>query len=128
MAHWFDRLRAALRGYYPQDGPADIVGYLRGSADPNVWRIMKFQRERHQMIILGSIPPAKEEWAAAGVGNRGETQTIRLNDLDGFIVTYAGFVLRPWGSIEELSSELLRNYPNILSSFERNRPKPVRPR
>jgi hypothetical protein len=128
MAQWFDQLRATLRDYYPQDGSANIVGYLRGSPDPNVWRIMKFQQERHQMIILGSTPPTKEEWSAAGVGNRGETQTIRLNDLDGFIVMYAGFVLRPWGRIEELSAELLRTYSNTLSSFERNRPKPTAPR
>jgi len=101
MAHWFDQLRAVLRDYYPQEGPADVVGYLRGSADPNVWRIMRFQQERHQMITLGSAPPTKEEWSAAGVGNRGGTQTIRLNDLDRFIVTYAGFILRPWGRIEE---------------------------
>lgn len=80
------------------------------------------------MLILGSTPPTKEEWSAAGVGNRGETQAIRLNDLNGFIVTYAGFVLRPWGRIEELSAEVLRNYSNTLSSFERNRPKPTRPR
>ena len=78
------------------------------------------------MIILGNAPPTKEEWSAAGVGNRGETQTIRLNNLDRFIVTYAGFVLRPWGRIEELSSESLRNYPITISSFERNRPKPPR--
>ena len=57
MAHWFGQLRATLRGYYPQSGPADVVGYLRGSADPKVWRIMHFQRKRHPMIILGSTPP-----------------------------------------------------------------------
>jgi hypothetical protein len=74
MAHWFDQLRATLRDNYPQSGPSDVVGYLRCRAGPNVWRIMHFQRERHQMIILGSTPPKKEEWSAAGVGNRGNTR------------------------------------------------------
>jgi len=123
MPYWIDQLRAVLSDYYPQDGPADVVGYLRGSPDPNVWRLMLAQRQRHQMLILGSLPPSAEEWSAAGVSQRGEVQTIRLNDLSGFIVLYGGAVLRPWGQIAVLSNEALQHYQATIENFRRNLPR-----
>ncbi len=124
MTNWFDRLRDVLRDFYPNDGPADIVGYLQGSANPNVWRMMLTQQQRHQMLILGSAPPTNEEWSAAGVASRGQIQTIRFGDLNGFIVLYAGAVYRPWGCIAILSTEALKNYHATIESFRRNLPKP----
>ncbi|MFZ0707371.1 MAG: hypothetical protein WAM71_17355 [Candidatus Korobacteraceae bacterium] len=123
MPYWIDQLRAVLSDYYPQNGPADVVGYLRGSADPNVWRLMLAQQQRHQMLILGSLPPSAEEWSAAGVNQRSEVQTIRLNHLSGFIVLYGGAVLRPWGQIAVLSNEALQHYQATIESFRRNLPR-----
>jgi hypothetical protein len=119
---WFSQLRTVLADYYPQAGPQDIVGYLRGSRDPAVWRSM-IQSGREQMIILGSVPPTDEEWAAAGVANRGSVQTIRFNDLWTFIITYGGFmVTRPWGKISTLTTELYRDYGRTLAQFRGSLP------
>jgi hypothetical protein len=114
---WFQQLRAVLADYYPAAGPQDIVGYLRGSSNPKVWRSMT-QTGREQMLILGSVPPTDQEWAAAGVAGRGDVQTIRFDDLRTFIITYGGFmVTRPWGKISILSADLLRTYGITLSQF-----------
>jgi hypothetical protein len=37
---WFDQLKQSLPAYYPTAGPADVVGYLRGSVYPGAWRNM----------------------------------------------------------------------------------------
>jgi len=120
--HWFDQLRQALAAYYPAGQPADIVGYLQGSANPMVWRSMALgDRPRYQMIILGSVAPSHEEWVAAGVAQRGEIQAIRLGTLNGFIVLYGGFMLRPWGSIHTMSQDAQTIYfPGALDSWRRN--------
>ena len=126
MAYWFDQLREVLRDFYPQGSPADVVGYLQGSADPNVWRLMLSQRQRAQQMILGSVLPSNKEWSAAGVANRGQIQTIHLRDLNGFIVLYDGVVFRPWGRIELLSDEALKHYHTTIESFRRNLPRAPR--
>lgn len=114
---WFDQLSAVLRDFYPSGGGQGIVGYLRGSADPQKWRNMASTRAE-QMIILGSVPPTDAEWAAAGVAGRGETQVIRLGDLDKFIITFGGFpVARPWGKISILTVELFRGYGTTIAQF-----------
>jgi len=100
--NWFDQIRQALPDYYPDSGASDIVGYLRGSISPKVWRQMETDQNRNQMLILGSTEPTLEEWTAAGVASRlddGPSQVVRLNSLAGFIVLYGGFMLRPWGKI-----------------------------
>jgi len=120
---WFQQLRLALIAYYPMGSPADVVGYLQGSATPADWRHM-IQNGREQMIVLGSVPPTNEDWIAAGVAQRRAVQTIRVNDLRTFIVTYGGFVRRPWGKISTLSSDVLRNYGNVtIRQFQRNLPR-----
>ncbi len=126
MPNWFDQLREVLHTFYPPNGPANVVGYLQGSASPAIWRSMQTQQQRHQMLILGSQPPTQEEWSAAGVANRGQIQTIRLQNLDGFIVLYGGAVYRPWGSIAILSAEALKNYHLTIENFRRNLPRPRR--
>lgn len=93
---WFDRVEAVLPGYYPADRPADVVGYLRGSASQAIWHTMQQgDRLRYQMIILGSVEPARDDWVAAGVGMRDEQQMIRFDGLKGFIVLYGGVMYRP---------------------------------
>jgi len=124
VKHWFDQLRAVLSDYYPQDGKKDVVGYLRGSKDPNIWRIMRFQQHKHQMLLLGSEPPTQSEWAAAGVGGRTDTNIVFLGDLDNLIVLYGGFmVTRPWGQIHERTPEALQHYQGTIDSFRRNMPR-----
>jgi len=119
---WFDQLRDVLSDYYPSSSPQDIVGYLRGSADPKVWRRM-IQSRTEQMIILGSVPPTDEQWAAAGMANRGLVQTIRADDLRTFIITYGGFMVsRPWGKISTLSAEVFRNYGITIVQFRKALP------
>jgi hypothetical protein len=102
---WFSQLRQALGAYYDAQ-PADIVGYLRGSASPQVWRSMASgPAPRHQKLILGNRPPSTEDWAIAGVAQRDTVQTIRLPTLTGLIVLYAGFPSRPWGEIHEATPD-----------------------
>lgn len=125
MERWFEQLRTVLREYYPANQPQDIVGYLRGSKSPEIWRQMRDDRQRHQMLLLGSIPPTEAEWAAAGVGGRGNTNVVNLRDLAGLIVLYGGFmVTRPWGQIYPLTQEALQYYQTgTLDSFRRNMPR-----
>ncbi len=125
MDRWFEQLRAVLHDYYPANQPQDIVGYLRGSKSPEVWRQMRDDRQRHQMLLLGSVPPTEADWAAAGVAARGTTATVFLRDLNGLIVLYAGFmVTRPWGQIYPLTPEALQHYQTgTLDSFRRNLPR-----
>ncbi len=123
--NWFNQLRQVLSNYYPPDRPADIVGYLQGSASPAVWRSMdQGDRPRQQMIVLGSVEPTQEEWVAAGVAQRGEIQTIRLSSLNGFIILYGGFMLRPWGKIFTASNDALTiGFRASLDSWRRNAPR-----
>lgn len=116
---WFDDLKQALPAYYPAGSLPDVVGYLRGSKDQKVWRNMELTQQRTQKIILGSRPPSPQEWAEAGVSQRGSDQTITFNDLLGFIVLYAGFQRRPWGAIHILSAEGLRNFPMQIADWKR---------
>ena len=82
------------------------------------------QGGREQMIILGSVPPNNEDWVAAGVAQRRAIQTIRYADLNTFIVTYGGFIRRPWGKISTLSMELVRDYGSVtIPQFKRNAPR-----
>jgi hypothetical protein len=119
---WFDQLREVLSDYYPSSSPQDIVGYLRGSADPKIWRRM-IESRTEQMIILGSVPPTDKQWAAAGVANRGLVQTIRADDLRTFIITYGGFMVsRPWGKISTLSADVFRNYGITVVQFRKALP------
>jgi hypothetical protein len=120
---WFQQLRAALPAYYPPGSPADVVGYLQGSGNPMDWRRL-MQNGREQMIVLGSVPPTHEDWVAAGVAQRGSVQTIRTADLATFIITYGGFIRRPWGKISTLSMEVARNYATVtIPQFKRNAPR-----
>jgi len=125
---WFPQVRQTLAAYYPASQPADIVGYLQGSANPMVWRSMaQGSPARHQMLILGSVPPTQEEWIAAGVAQRQEIQTIRLPALAGLIVLYGGFMLRPWGEIHPASHDALTlGFPAALASWQRNYRPPRR--
>jgi hypothetical protein len=120
---WFDQIKAVLPGYYPASQPGDVVGYLRGSPSHAVWRLMQQgDRPRHQMIILGSVEPTRDEWIAAGVAQRlGEVQTIRIDMLNGFIILYGGFMYRPWGSIHFADADALTNgFPSSLNDWKRN--------
>jgi len=81
------------------------------------------QSRTEQMIILGSVPPTDDQWAAAGVANRGLVQTIRVDDLRTFIITYGGFMVsRPWGKISTLSTDVFRNYGITIVQFRRALP------
>ncbi len=123
---WFEQLRAALGAYYTAAGSADVVGYLRGSNDPAVWKQM-LKSGKEQMLILGNTPPSDADWNAAGVSQRGSgaTQPVRLGDLNGLIITYGGMFGRPWGKISQLSVETFRSYGSItIPQFTRNLPKP----
>lgn len=118
---WFDDLKTTLPAWYA--GGGNIVGYLRGSASPSVWRSM--ERASGQMIVLGSKRPSKEEWDAAGVGQRGEEQVITLDKLAGFIILYGGFMYRPWGHIYSLTPQTQATFTNSsLASWKRNYMKP----
>jgi hypothetical protein len=120
--NWFIQLTQALPAYYPPNMPADIVGYLRGSNDPNVWRSMEKVNSRYQMIILGSSPPTAEDWQAAGVLQRGVGQQVALTitDLTGFIVLYGGFNRRPWGHICTLDADAIDTFPRSIANWQRN--------
>jgi len=94
VPYWLDQLRGVLRDFYPPDVPADVVGYLKGSGDPNVWRLMALQ-QKPQHLILRSLLPTRETWVAAGKPGQDPIQTIHARTLDGFIVLYGGFIYRP---------------------------------
>jgi hypothetical protein len=125
MVYGLDKLREVLGDYYPADGAADVVGYLKGSGDQNVWRVMAMQQQP-QMIVLGSLPPTQEDWVAAGKPSTQEAiQTIHTKDLDGFILIYGGFVRRPWGRIELVDADAIKCYQSsTIDRFRRNYVKP----
>jgi hypothetical protein len=119
---WFDDLKAALPKYYDSAHPANVVGYLRGSAEPSDWRRMD-QTGSGQMIILGNVPPTQKEWDAAGVGQRGQTQTITFMKLAGFIVIYGGFIYRPWGHIVVSTGDLVKRFSGQITNWKNNAPR-----
>lgn len=121
---WFDDLKRTLADQYDPALPANIVGWLQGSASPSVWRSMIQQRNRHQMIILGNREPTREEWGHAGVAGRDMPCAVTIDIMTGFIVLYGGYMLqRPWGSIYPVSNDALTiGFPGALRSWERNRP------
>lgn len=122
MVYGLDRLREVLCDYYPADGPADVVGYLKGSGDPNIWRVMARQQQP-QLMVLGSLPPTQEDWVAAGKpSTQDPIQTIHTKDLDGFIILYGGFVRRPWGRIELVDADATKYYQSsTIDNFRNNR-------
>jgi hypothetical protein len=122
--NWFEQLRQALADYYPAAADRTVVGYLQGSASPGVWMQMARTQDRHQMVILGSLPPTAEDWAAAGVRQRGNVQVIRISDLAGWIVLYGGFVRRPWGELHQVDSDALTiGFPGSLQRWRSNAPR-----
>ena len=121
---WFDDLKRALPGYYPAGTGADIVGYLKGSSSAAVWRQMATGSGRHQMLVLGSKEPTKADWVAAGVDDRGLSQTVKFSMLQGFIVLYGGFPTRPWGQIHAATPDAIAGFPASLATWKRNYLKP----
>ena len=119
---WFDQIRQVLPGYYRDNRPPEIVGYLRGSTSPMIWREMEAgDRPRNQMLILGNTEPTRDEWIAAGVEQRGELHEVRYAMLGGFIVLYAGFMFRPWGRIHTVSADAVSiGFPTSLNDWKRN--------
>ncbi len=121
---WFPQLKAALPNYYLASRPANIVGYLKGSDDPNIWRSMERDQNRNQMIVLGNTEPSDEDWVAAGVRDRGPSKVITIDKLAGFIILYGGFMRRPWGKIFITDSDAETiGFPAALNSWRRNTPR-----
>lgn len=122
---WFEQLRQVLAAYYPASADAAIVGYLQGSVSPDAWRQMASTRNRHQMLILGSLPPTQQDWVDAGVAHRGNVNAVRIGNLQGWIVLYGGFTRhRPWGQLFELSGDAVSiGFPGSLNSWRRNTPR-----
>ncbi|MGS4946537.1 hypothetical protein ACVDG3_13725 [Meridianimarinicoccus sp. RP-17] len=116
---WFDDLKKVLGDHYSSNHPADVVGYLRGSKQPGVWRVME-NAGRGQMIVLGNRPPTEKEWTAAGVNQRSDQHAIAVTDLAGFRLLYGGFMYRPWGIIVPDYAEADRYWPSQLQSWTRN--------
>lgn len=117
---WFDDLKATLPAFYPGGAADTIVGYLRGNSTASEWRSMELSGYQ-QMLILGSIPPTQKDWDAAGVAQRGTPSTIRIDQLDGFIILYGGFIYRPWGKIFQIDDDALTiGFPAALQSWKRN--------
>lgn len=115
---WFARLTQCLAPYYPADHESDIVGYLRGSASTATWRTMLSHRP--QMLVLGNVPPSRNQWIAAGVADRYPEATIRLDEMAGWGVVYVGFMYRPWGSLVPLSDPRFGQYADQLERWRRN--------
>ena len=122
--NWFVQLKAALAAYYLPNRPRGIVGYLKGSDSPVVWRRMMESQSRHQMIKLGNTEPNDEDWTAAGVLQRGPSKEITIDKLAGFIILYGGFIRRPWGQIFITSPEgETIGFPGSLRSWRLNAPR-----
>jgi hypothetical protein len=118
---WFPQLKECLAPYYPAGQDDEIVGYLKGGGDPFVWsQMLNTGRKRPQMIVLGSLPPTREQWIAAGVEHRGAAVTILLGNMVGWGVVYEGFMLRPWGGLVPLSDPRFSQYSGQLESWRRN--------
>jgi hypothetical protein len=116
----FLQLRAVLNQYYLPAPAPPVVGYLRGSASPGIWRA-KIAERNEQLMLLGNAEPTAADWANAGVEHRtGETQRITLPMLNGFVLTYGGFMAgRPWAAIcDENVDSVTIGFPNALASFE----------
>ena len=123
MAYWLEQLLEVLRDFYPPDGPEGVIGYLKGTDDPNTWRLMAVQR-KPQFLILGSTPPTQQEWVDAGKPYREPIRTVRREHLDGLIILYAGGSPRPWGRIETLDDDAIKYYQDsTINPIRRNFPK-----
>lgn len=124
---WFDKLSDVLSAYYLTSESDPIVGYLKGSGDPRDWVKLMFEKNREQMIVLGSLPPTMAVWQDAGVAAReGGVQTVRLSQLAGYglMIIYAGAKSRPWGHITQFSKATEDAYEaNTLEKFRYNVPK-----
>jgi|HubBroStandDraft_2_1064218.scaffolds.fasta_scaffold1454982_1 hypothetical protein len=122
VAHWLDQLRGVLSEFYPPEGPANVVGYLKGSDDPNVWRIKALQYEKPQMLVLGNTPPDAQRWVDAGKFGPadGPVSTVYPEKLNGFIIIYGGFGPLPWGRIELLDNDALTHYQSSTIDAFRN--------
>lgn len=122
MAHWLDQLRAVLSEFYPPDGPPDVVGYLKGSDNPDEWRIRATVDKKPQMLVLGNTPPNPQRWVDAGKFGPadGPIHTIYPGKLNGFIIIYGGFGPLPWGRIETLDDDALKHYQSsTIETFRR---------
>ena len=119
MPKWLDDLRTVLHDFYPDDGPQNVVGYLKGSADPSVWRIMAMQG-REQQMVLGSVPLTVKEWVDAGKPGSEPIQTLTPDHFNGFIIMYNGGSPRPWGKIGIPDQETLKHYQTATLDNFRN--------
>lgn len=120
---WLNQMKACLSDYYSSSQPSNIVGYLKGSSSPSVWKSMAMgSRPKNQMVVLGNIPPSKNEWEAAGVDERGEPTAITEELLgNDWIILYGGFMYRPWGKLFEIDDDALNiGFPSSLESWRRN--------
>lgn len=124
---WINELKTACGDHYDANGPADVVGYLRGSGDPGVWRSMAASGSG-QMIVLGNLTPTQEEWVAAGVAQRIAEVTVTETMLAGFMILYGGFMYRPWGHITVADHDVRTlGFPGSLKSWQTNYMAPRRP-
>ena len=117
---WIIQMKSTLRDHYDPARDESIVGFLRGTGNPAIWRSMHGAGSG-QMIILGNRPPSNEDWIAAGVAQRGTEVTVTTPMLLGFMVLYGGFMFRPWGHIVVPNSDVLTyGFPGSLQSWQRN--------
>ena len=131
------QLKNALPAFYPSGTGNDVVGYLRGSGSGAVWQKMA-NTGSGQMMVLGSVIPIAAEWAAAGKPSfsYGSIQTITRSTLDGFRLTYGGFMVcrysgfvygRPWAHIQiETDDAGSAGFAQALQSWKRNYQAPKR--
>ncbi|MEZ5084541.1 MAG: hypothetical protein R2750_14020 [Bacteroidales bacterium] len=120
-SEWFSQLKKCLKDFYPPENPNNIVGYLRGTNSTATWSTMARTRSA-QSIILGNVKPTEAEWQAAGVGERtGEEKKITIDQLNGFIILYDGFMVsRPWGKIFPIDDECVNiGFPGSIKSWGR---------
>ncbi len=118
--HWFERLKNCLALHYDPSFPKDVVGFLQGSQDRNVWLKMA-EAGSGQMLVLGNRPPSSKEWEAAGVAQRHNIQEIKIKDLNGFVIVYGGFMYRPWGHIVVSTSGIMGDaFSASIQSWTRN--------
>jgi hypothetical protein len=128
VAYWLDQLRGVLSDFYPANGPADVVGYLKGSGNPDDWRIKERAYSKPQFLILGNAPPDQQDWINAGKfgPGDGQIQVILPEMLKGLIIVYGGFGPKPWGEIRILDDAWLKSYQS--STIERFRSAVIRHR
>jgi hypothetical protein len=120
VPQWMIELRKVLSNFYPAEGPPDLLGYLKGSGNPDDWRIKAMQK-KPQFMILGNVQPTAQDWVDAGKPGTDPIQTIYPGDLNGLIILYGGGRPRPWGRIEIVDNEALQHYQSAtIDNFRRN--------